>query len=78
MPLLWLVLAAISIFMFLLTMTEISGHTASFLAIGWFVIFVITIFEAGGIYLTARHKPTRKEQDAAYWEETKRRRGRYS
>ena len=71
MPLLWLVLAAISIFMFLLTMTEISGHAASFLAIGWFIVFVITIFEAGGIYLTARHTPTKEEKNAAYWAKRK-------
>ena len=74
MPLLWLVVAAISLFMFLMTMTELTGNSRSFLAIGWFVIFAIAIFEAGGLYLTARHKPTRKEQDAAYWEGRKKKR----
>lgn len=73
MPLLWLVIAAIAIFMFLMAATEISGNKASFLAIGWFVVFVIVIFEAGGLYLTARHKPTRKEQDEEYWDGRKRR-----
>ena len=73
MALLWIVLASISIFMFIFAATNISGNTAAFLAIGWFVVFVVTIFEAGGIYLESRHKPTRAEQDASYWKERKRR-----
>ena len=69
MALLWLVLAAISIFMFVFTVTNIvSGNQASFLGIGWFVVFVFTIFEAGNLYRTSRHKPTRSEQDDEYWD----------
>lgn len=70
MAILWLVLAAISIFMFVFTATEIGGNQASFLGIGWFVVFVFTIFEAGTLYRTSRHKPTRSEQDAEYWDES--------
>ena len=69
MGLLWVVLAAISIFMFLMTATEITGNKASFLAIGWFVAFVFTIFEAGALYRESRHKPSRSEQDDDYWAE---------
>jgi len=73
---LWLVLASISIFMFLMAATEISGNKASFLTIGWFVIFIVTIFEAGTVYKASRHKPTRKEQDDAYWAAIDKRRAR--
>ena len=69
MPVLWLALAGISIFMFLMAATEISGNKASFLTIGWFVVFIVTMFEAGTLYRAARHKPTRREQDDAYWAE---------
>ena len=69
MALLWLVLAAISIFMFVMTATNIAGNQASFLGIGWFVVFVFTIFEAGTLYRTSRHKPTKSERNAAYWKE---------
>ena len=72
MPLLWITLTSISLFMFIMTATEISGNQASFLAIGWFVVFIITLFEAGSLYRTSRHKPTRAERDAEYWEKIKR------
>lgn len=71
MGLLWVVLAAISIFMFLMTMSEITGTKVSFLAIGWFVAFVLAIFEAGTLYRASRHKRTRAEEDDAYWDENK-------
>ena len=74
MGILWLVLAAIGIFMFLFTATNISGNSASFLAIGWFVVFVVTSFEAGSLYRASRHKPTRKERTTQYWEERKKKR----
>lgn len=73
MPLIWMAFAAIAFFMFVFTATNLSGNTTVFLAIGWFVVFVVTIFEAGNLYLVSRRKPTKEEQDEEYWEDFHRR-----
>ena len=69
MPIIWLAFSAICFFMFLFTMNNMTGNPRAVLAIAWAVVFIITAFNAGSLYLVSRHEPDRKERNAAYWDE---------
>ena len=68
MPILWLGMSAICFFMFIFAAANISGNQASFLAIGWFIGFCFTLFEASTDYRASRRQPTRADRNREYWE----------
>ena len=72
MPVLWFILAGISIFMLIFSFTELDDTFAMFLSAGWFGVFMVCIFEAI-TYTRARvRKPSSAEQREAYYQRMRR------
>jgi len=67
MSALWLILAGASIFMLFYTYSELADISAMFLSAGWFGVFFLCIFESIAIFRDRRRKPSRKEQQEAYY-----------
>lgn len=76
MPALWMILAAISMFMLFFTITEMTGIAVGFLSAGWFVVILLCLFEALSITRTNTRKPSSDEEREAYYQRMRRLSGR--
>lgn len=72
MPVLWLILAGVSIFMLFFTFTEMDGVSVGFLSAGWFGIFILCIFEAISLFRTNTRKPSSAEEREEYYQRMRR------
>lgn len=67
MPALWMILAAVSMFMLWFTFTEMTGIAVGFLSAGWFVVILLCLFEALSITRANTRKPSSDEEREAYY-----------
>ena len=67
MPALWLILAGVSAFMLFFAITEMTAVFAMFLSAGWFGVFLLCTFEAIAVFRTRARRPSREEQQEAYY-----------
>lgn len=72
MPVLWLIVAGVSIFMLIFTFENLFDTWAMFLSAGWFGVFMVCIFESIVVYRTRKRKPTRLEQQEEYYQRMRR------
>jgi uncharacterized membrane protein len=66
MPALWLIIAGIALFFLFFSYDRLDGAYAMLLSAGWVGVFLLSVVEVMGMWRTARHKPTRRDRDAAF------------
>lgn len=72
MPVLWIILAGVSLFMLVFTFNEMSGASVGFLSAGWFGVFLLCLFESIAEIRTRTRKPSSAEQREAYYQRMRR------